>query len=82
MPNPKLSDAVAVPPGLQPIFPGVLYPLPLLQAAVGLRRHGLREARRKGLKVLRLHGRCFITGDAWIEHVQKHGAAETVTDAM
>ena len=58
------------------IEPDVLYRLDELQRRCGLAKHGMRMARRAGLKVSYLHRRCFVLGRDWIDYVQSHGAAE------
>ena len=48
---------------LAPIENGTTYPLDEFQRRSGLGRHAMREARRKGLKVLRLGSRAFVRGE-------------------
>jgi hypothetical protein len=58
-------------PGI--IEPPALYTLQELQARSGLGAWGMRQARRAGLQVLRVHGRTFIEGQAFIEYVRRIG---------
>lgn len=60
-------------PALGPIEPGLLYPIDTLKALVGLRVAAIREARRAGLRVKYVGGRCYIKGEWFIEYVEKHG---------
>jgi hypothetical protein len=61
------SDALA------PIRPDELYPGELFEQMTGLGRSAIREARRKGLKVLYVHARLFIRGSDWIAYCDEHG---------
>jgi hypothetical protein len=56
-----------------PIQRGQLYALQNFQAATGLGRTSLREARRRGLRVQYVHGRAFVLGDDWLDYVSHHG---------
>jgi hypothetical protein len=47
------------------------YPLELFERMVGLGRAAVREARRHGLKVEYLHGRCFVRGQAWLDYCEQ-----------
>lgn len=47
---------------IQPIEDGRVYPLPLFMKATGWGRHAMRQARQKGLRVVRVAGRCFVRG--------------------
>jgi hypothetical protein len=47
---------------LQPIDNGKTYPLTIFMKATGWGRHALRQARQKGLRVVRVSGRCFVRG--------------------
>lgn len=62
---------------LAPIERGVSYPLPLFMKRVGLGRHGLREARKAGLRVVYAHGHAFVTGDAWLDYLESRPASDT-----
>lgn len=48
---------------LAPIENGCTYPLDEFQRRSGLGRHALRQARKGGLKVLRLGGRAYVRGE-------------------
>lgn len=50
---------------------GECYPLPAFMGAVGLGRHGLRAARRDGLRVEYRHGRGYVLGDWWLDYLSK-----------
>ncbi|MBW3600833.1 MAG: hypothetical protein KY475_26650 [Planctomycetes bacterium] len=58
------------------IFPEVLYPLPRFMAITGLKKTGLRAARRRGLRILYYGRRGYIRGADWIRHVE-----ETATES-
>lgn len=47
---------------LQPIDDGKTYPLLTFMKATGWGRHALRQARHKGLRVVKVSGRCFVRG--------------------
>ncbi|MEZ6038895.1 MAG: hypothetical protein R3C20_00215 [Planctomycetaceae bacterium] len=47
---------------LAPIEDGVTYPLDEFTRRAGLGRHAMREARAKGLKVIRLGNRAYVRG--------------------
>jgi len=51
------------PRDLAPIENGVTYPLTEFQRRTGLGRHALRQARRQGLRVCRMGGRCYVRGE-------------------
>lgn len=50
------------PNSLVPISDSMTYPLPVFLKAVGWGRHAMANARRRGLKVARCGGRCFVRG--------------------
>lgn len=54
---------------LRPIEPNVLYPLKLFQQYAGIANHGLRTARRNGMRVLRVSNRAYVLGSDFIEYV-------------
>jgi hypothetical protein len=58
---------------LAPIEQHAVYPLCDFQKRVGMTRHGIRSARRNGLKVHYVHGRCFVRGADWIAYLERHG---------
>jgi len=62
-----------------PISADQAYPLPLFTRGVGLKRHGMREARRNGLRVVHLHGRAYVLGRDWIAYLDRQATAETAT---
>jgi hypothetical protein len=47
---------------IQPIEDGKTYPLPNFMQVTGWGRHALRHARQKGLRVVKVSGRCFVRG--------------------
>ena len=47
---------------LQPIDDQKTYPMPTFMKTVGWGRHALRQARQKGLRVIKVSGRCFVRG--------------------
>lgn len=47
------------------------YTLPDFQDRTGLGRDAMRAARRKGLRVIRLHNRVFIRGSDWLDYLSK-----------
>ena len=49
---------------------GAIYQLQDFMKLVGLGRDALRNARRKGLKVLRAHGRAYIESDEWLRYLR------------
>ncbi len=53
---------------LAAIRPDEQYPLELFEKMAGLGRAALREARRKGLRVEYVHGRCYVRGRDWLEY--------------
>lgn len=49
------------------ISDGETYPLDNFMSAVGWGRHAMRNARRQGLRVVRVSGRCFVRGKDFSE---------------
>jgi hypothetical protein len=47
---------------LVPISDRMTYPMPVFMKYVGWGRHALTMARRRGLRVVRVGGRCFVRG--------------------
>ncbi|MFM7166083.1 MAG: hypothetical protein ACKO3T_12650 [Planctomycetaceae bacterium] len=47
---------------LRPISVSEVYPLPTFMQATGWGRHALTQARRAGLKTVKVGGRCFVRG--------------------
>ena len=47
---------------LQPIEDQKTYPMSTFMKTVGWGRHALRQARQKGLRVIKVSGRCFVRG--------------------
>ena len=47
---------------LTPIDDAKTYPMATFLRAVGWGRHALREARKRGLRVVRVGGRCYVRG--------------------
>lgn len=47
---------------LRPISDSEVYPLPTFMKATGWGRHALTQARRKGLRTVKVGGRCFVRG--------------------
>lgn len=64
----KSEDLAAIDPTLQ-------YPLELFEQIAGLGRAALREARRKGLRVVYIHGRAFVRGADWLSYCDSAGKA-------
>jgi hypothetical protein len=58
------------------IVAGVSYPLTAFSRISGLRKHAIRSARRKGLRVRYVGGRAFISGDDWLVFIEEHGDVE------
>ncbi len=54
-----------------PIEADALYPMAEFQSRSGLGEWALRQARRAGLPVLRLHGRAFIRGSDFHAYVDR-----------
>jgi len=54
-----------------PIEPGVLYPLAEFMTRSGLGTWALRQARRAGMPVIRLHSRCWVRGSDFLEYVER-----------
>ena len=55
------------------IRPDELYTLAAFKARLGIKDATLRAARRNGFRVLYSHGKAFVYGRDWIEHVVKRG---------
>jgi hypothetical protein len=62
--NPALN---AVPPGV--IRADEAYRNDEFMSRVGQTKYGMRAARRKGLRVSYLHGRCYILGADWFAYL-------------
>jgi hypothetical protein len=48
---------------------GKCYPLSVFSRIVGLGRHGMRTARRNGLRVIHAHGTAYVLGDDWLKYI-------------
>lgn len=48
---------------------GECYSLDQFQKLARLGRHGMRAARKAGLKVRRAHGNCYILADDWLDYL-------------
>ena len=46
-----------------------VYTLAEFQRRSGLKRDAMRAARHRGLKVIRAHGRVFVSGREWIDYL-------------
>lgn len=66
---------------LRPISANECYPLDVFAAAAGLGRAALREARRNGLKVRRVHGRAYVFGSDWLDYLRKADGDENNTNS-
>lgn len=53
------------------ISPGDLYTLAEAQQRSGLGEWAFRQARRKGLKVIRRHGRAFVSGAELVRYLSE-----------
>lgn len=62
----------------QPIEDGKTYTLDGFMSAVGWGRHALTQARRQGLRVVKVSGRCFVRGRDFSEFL---GALGESTEA-
>lgn len=71
-----MSAALLQRPALGPVDPSTLYPLPDLQARVGLGVAAFRQMRRDGLAVRYAGGRGYVLGKDFIDHVMQHGKSE------
>ncbi|NLX54560.1 MAG: hypothetical protein GXY58_05560 [Planctomycetaceae bacterium] len=58
---------------LAAIRPDEQYPVELFERMAGLGRAALREARRKGLRVVYVHGRAFVRGSDWMDYCDRQG---------
>jgi hypothetical protein len=58
---------------LGPIRPDEVYALEDFERRVGLGRGAIREARRQGLRVQYLHGRCYVRGSDWVAYCDDRG---------
>lgn len=56
---------------LAPIVSGVIYPLDCFQRSVGFGRFAMRQARRKGLRIIRVGGRAFVRGSDFLAFVDR-----------
>lgn len=63
MAKPRMAAAI------DPIKRGEIYLKDLLCGRAGWGNHAFRAARRAGLKTIRVHGRCYISGDAFHDYV-------------
>lgn len=65
------------------IRPDILYRYDRIKEAAGLGDHAMRQAKRRGLKIIALHGRQFIFGRDFIEYALSpsngNGHSESVT---
>ncbi len=55
---------------LAPIYASAVYPLADFRQRTGLGKDAMREARRNGLVVRRIHGRAFVLGSDWLTYCQ------------
>ena len=53
--------------------PDVLYHIDRFAEIVGWGAHARRQARRDGLKVLYVHGKCYIEGSEGIRYIRERG---------
>jgi hypothetical protein len=60
----------------QVISSGEVYPLPIFMKATGWGRHALTQARRKGLRTVKVGGRCFVRGVDFMEFLGKLSQGE------
>ena len=58
---------------LQAIEDQKTYPMQTFMKTVGWGRHALRQARQKGLRVVRVSGRCFVRGKDFSEFLGRIG---------
>ena len=56
---------------LQPIDDAKSYPIQSFMGAIGWGRHAMKQARKQGLKVVKVSGRCFVRGKDFSEFLGK-----------
>lgn len=61
-------------PELGIIEGGRSYPLPLFQRLSGLGTWGIRQARRDGLRVVKVGRRKFVLGSDWLTYLERQAA--------
>ena len=61
---------------LEPIANDRSYALPTFMRSVGWGRHAMASARRNGLRVVRVGGRCFVRGADFSEFLRVMQTAE------
>ncbi len=62
---------------LRPIRADEVLPLECFMRASGLGRAALREARRSGLIVRRVHNRGFIIGSDWLDYLRTSSTSDS-----
>lgn len=60
---------------LAPIRPDEQYPLEVLERHAGQGRAAMRQARRNGLRVTYVSGRCYVLGRDWMDYCDQQGKA-------
>lgn len=66
---------------LMPIEDGRTYPMATFMGAVGWGRHALSSARKQGLRVVRVSGRCFVRGRDFSEFLGAVSSANAGTES-
>ena len=69
--------ASAKPPGV--ITPDAVYTLSEFQERTGLGRWAVKQARKAGLRTLRMHRRAFVRGRDFVDYLNAHGKQPTAT---
>ena len=72
-PNDK-KPADDKPTGLAAINVNEVYPLPLFKQLTGQADWGMRQLRRRGLKVRYVGGKAFVRGRDWFDFLEKDEA--------
>lgn len=70
-----MATAVSLSPDLGAISTTEIYPLPEFQKKTGLNRWAIAAARKKGLKVVKVGRRKFVSGAAWAEFLRAQADA-------